>query len=466
VIITSRDKNFDVNLNSEPIDRLSDDETYQMFIKYLQKSYSKEQLEPLLRFTANTPLVIEVLAKQSKKMLKTRELNEVIEYFKDSNLNLKSKIPLSRDDVDSKDITEIINTIFKSNQIERQEQKEILTALANLSPEGVSLDNLIKWLDIEDEDELIETLEELESLGWLSEREEENKPIYQIHRIVKEVVNQNIKQPKTIDLLIDSLKKQLDIKTLNNNYLNGKIYLLDVKELIKNDLKTKEFATLLNNFSLTLYALGDLNEAKKYQLKTIEIEEKVLEPSHPSLATSYNNLSLILKDLGDFNEAKKYQLKAIEIQERVLEPSHPDLASSYNNLSTILKDLGNFNEAKKYQLKTIEIFEIVLESSHPHLAGSYNNLSMILSDLGDLNEAKKYQLKAIKIREKVFEPSHPSLITSYKNILIIYMKLKDTESIIKTVNILIERMDKKDEDYPSLLELKEMFDLIGSSLQS
>jgi len=323
VIITSRDKNFNVNLNSEPIDRLSDDETYQMFIKYLEKNYSKEQLEPLLRFTANTPLVIEVLAKQSKKMLKRRELNEVIEYFKDSNLNLKSKIPLSRDDVNSKDITEIINTIFKSNQIERQEQKELLTALANLSPEGVSLDNLIKWLNIEDEDELIETLEELESLGWLSEREEENRAIYQIHRIIKEVIDKNIKQPKTIDLLINSLAKQLKLKNLNNNDLNGKKYLLDVKELIKNDLETEEFTILLNNLSLILKALGDLNEAKKHQLKATEIFEKVLEPSHPSLAILYNNMATLYYYMEDYREAKVWIDKAWNIIKEVFEKSHP-----------------------------------------------------------------------------------------------------------------------------------------------
>jgi len=423
VVVTSRSSDFDI---AEQINltELSDSDAKLVFDSYFKRAIEPQEqkyIDEIIKLTGNIPLVIEIMAKHTKYYMsaKAKSLKEIVEFYKKNNLDKSVPIKLSKDS-STKQIQRHIQKIFNLDNIATKEQKELLTALANLNPSGVEIWKLNRWIDYDKN--YINASIYLEQIGWLQNRNNEK---LKIHRIVKEVVNQNIKQPKTIDSLIDSLTDQLTSKALNNNNLNGKKYLLDVKELIKNDLKTKEFATLLNNLSLILQALGDFNEAKKYQLKTIEIEKKVLEPSLPSLAKSYNNLSMILSDLGDFNEAKKYQLKATQIWEKVLEPSHPDLATSYNNLSSILLNLEDFNEAKKYQLKTIEIEEKVLEPSHPSLATSYNNLSLILQDLGDLNEAKKYQLKTIEIKEKALEPSHPNLAVSYKNMAILYYKMKD-----------------------------------------
>ena len=50
---------------------------------------------------------------------------------------------------------------------------------------------------------------------------------------------------------------------------------------------------------------------KKYWIKII-----------PMYAMSYNNLSTVYQDMGDLNKALEYQVKAIEIKEKVLDKNH------------------------------------------------------------------------------------------------------------------------------------------------
>ncbi len=143
--------------------------------------------------------------------------------------------------------------------------------------------------------------------------------------------------------------------------------------------------------------MGELEEAKKYILKAIEIDKKAFGPDHPTLAIHYNNLASILQAMGELEEAKEYTLKAIEIDKKAFGPDHPNLAPLYNNLALILQAMGELEEAKKYILKAIEIAEKALGPDHPTLATLYNNLASILQAMGELEEAKEYTEKAIEI---------------------------------------------------------------------
>ena len=63
-----------------------------------------------------------------------------------------------------------------------------------------------------------------------------------------------------------------------------------------------------------------------------------LGPEHVDVATSYNNLALIYHDPGDLEQAKKYQQRSLAIRLDELGPEHVDVATSYNNLASIYKN--------------------------------------------------------------------------------------------------------------------------------
>ena len=87
--------------------------------------------------------------------------------------------------------------------------------------------------------------------------------------------------------------------------------------------------------------MGELEQAKDYHQKAIEIRKNALGPNHIDVATSYNNLGLVYEALGELEQAKDYHKKAIEIRKNALGPNHITVAASYDNLGSVYKAMMN-----------------------------------------------------------------------------------------------------------------------------
>jgi preprotein translocase subunit SecA/nephrocystin-3 len=66
------------------------------------------------------------------------------------------------------------------------------------------------------------------------------------------------------------------------------------------------------------YDKGDLDQAKDYYQRALEIREKQLGPNHVHVADSYNNIGLVHYDKCDLDQAKDYYQRALEIKEKQL----------------------------------------------------------------------------------------------------------------------------------------------------
>ena len=80
-----------------------------------------------------------------------------------------------------------------------------------------------------------------------------------------------------------------------------------------------------------------------------------LGPKHVDVATSYTNLASIYKYLGDLEQAKEYQQRALDIKLDKPGQEHVNVARSYNNLALIYKKVGDFEQAKEYQQLAVVI---------------------------------------------------------------------------------------------------------------
>ena len=79
--------------------------------------------------------------------------------------------------------------------------------------------------------------------------------------------------------------------------------------------------------------MGELEKAKNYYLRAMEIRKKQLGSNHAHVATSYNNIGVVYGDMGELEKARNYHLRAMEIREK--QPNYADRATeptSYNNL--------------------------------------------------------------------------------------------------------------------------------------
>ena len=187
-----------------------------------------------------------------------------------------------------------------------------------------------------------------------------------------------------------------------------------LEERLKN---TEKLATVYNNLGSIYGNLDDHSTSLEFQLKALEIREKVLPPDHPHLAISYGNVGTTYVNLGNHQKALEYMLKALEIQEKVLPQDHPDLATSYGNVGTTYGILGDRNKALEFQLKDLAICEKVLSPDHPVLASSYNNVGTTYTYMEDFPKAVACVEKALEIREKILPPEHPHIESTKQSLM-------------------------------------------------
>ena len=64
------------------------------------------------------------------------------------------------------------------------------------------------------------------------------------------------------------------------------------------------------------------------------------------VATSYNNLGLVYKAMGELEQAKDYHQRALEIKINVLGPNHIKVATSYNDLGLVYQALGELESGQ------------------------------------------------------------------------------------------------------------------------
>ena len=101
--------------------------------------------------------------------------------------------------------------------------------------------------------------------------------------------------------------------------------------------------------------MGELEQAKDYHQRALEIRINVLGPNHLRVATSYNNLGSVFKAMAELEQAKDYHQRALEITINVLGRNHIKVVTSYNNLGLVYQAMGEVEKARNYHQRGIDI---------------------------------------------------------------------------------------------------------------
>ncbi|PFX19564.1 Nephrocystin-3 [Stylophora pistillata] len=173
--------------------------------------------------------------------------------------------------------------------------------------------------------------------------------------------------------------------------------------------------------------LGDLERAKDFHYRALEIRLKKLGPEHVDVAAIYKNLGIICEKLGEIDRAKEWYERALDILLKKLGPGHVAVAASYNNLGILHWELGDLERAKDFHYRALEIRLKKLGPEHVDVAATYNNLGIICEKLGEIDPAKEWYERALDILLKKLGPGHVDVAASYRNLGIIYEKLGEID---------------------------------------
>ena len=175
-------------------------------------------------------------------------------------------------------------------------------------------------------------------------------------------------------------------------------------------------AKMMYIMATTYYDLGLYSRAQPLAERAVQIDRRVLGPSHLDTLRSMEILASILKDAGRYVEAEKLVRETLEIQRRVSGPEDPDLVASMKRLAAILYDEGRYDESEKMKRETLEIQRRILGPDHPETLGSMNNLANALESQGHYAEAEELHRETLASRRRVLGPEHPDTLLSMNNL--------------------------------------------------
>jgi tetratricopeptide (TPR) repeat protein len=141
-----------------------------------------------------------------------------------------------------------------------------------------------------------------------------------------------------------------------------------------------EISTVLNNMSLILVGLGNMEEAKEVCTKAIKLKLKIYGEFHPSTAVSYDNMGKMLQRNGELDDAIYCYYEALAIKLQTLGKTHLSTAQSEHDISSILISKGNFKKAKMYLEMAVYTRQKNLHAYHPLTLESKRLLNFVVEN--------------------------------------------------------------------------------------
>ena len=146
-------------------------------------------------------------------------------------------------------------------------------------------------------------------------------------------------------------------------------------------------------------------------------------PVNEALAQTYNLLGSTYLDLSDIEEARSYHQRALEVRKELFGDSHLEVSHSYDYLGNVYSEEGDFDQALAYHKKALALRSLPSNRKPRFLAYSHINLAYSYSDLGKTTLALKHYSQAETYLKEIYTPDHPNFGIIYNNLGIIYQEL-------------------------------------------
>ena len=156
-----------------------------------------------------------------------------------------------------------------------------------------------------------------------------------------------------------------------------------------------ERARILNDIAWIHFRLGNLPEAKRLLLESLELVENT--DAYDAIASIFNRLGGIAYNEGDWDLAAGYLRKSIAIREAIHDAV--GLATSFNNLGLLEVEMGAFDNALDNLTHSYELKHQLGQAEG--IAMALNNLGWLRLQRGELDEARQNLQSALELAEQI-----------------------------------------------------------------
>jgi tetratricopeptide (TPR) repeat protein len=212
-----------------------------------------------------------------------------------------------------------------------------------------------------------------------------------------------------------------------------------------------EVAVGLNNLAVLARLSGDLDAARRDQLRALDTLEGAGLLDSALGATMTSNLGKVLLAVGDYAAAREMLEKALATREAKLDPLDPELAATLNDLGLVLWRTNNYEAADKAFREAMRRFDEVLGHDHPYTTAVLNSIGLLRASEGRLAEAETAFVESRQLRQRTVGEFHPDYAVSLNNLGKTYLLQGRAEDALKLFEEAVDLCQRVCADNRSLL---------------
>ena len=178
------------------------------------------------------------------------------------------------------------------------------------------------------------------------------------------------------------------------------------------------------------FAMNEYQTALSLYQKALSIQKFSLPAYHSDIAITYSYIGDVYQSTEDYSAALSFYRMALKTQEKSLPPNDPSLAETHNCIGLVHKQMGDYQTALSSYEKALHIEETFLPINHPSLGSTFNNIADLHLVMGRCSTALTLYEKALKIQQKSYSNDHISLATTYRRIGGVYETIGDPSSAV------------------------------------
>ena len=454
VLITSRNNKLEREEYRIPIEPLSAEDQYRLFLRHYGvdalPEAEKEAYVRLFEKVRGHTMLIELIAKTMQEdVMQPAEMMRVLESGDDSDL---TPVEFEKDRRwETETLYRLVSKLFDSTKLSAEE-KNILVRLAYAPARGLRL-RLLKDYFLQARD--FATLTRLVQLSWITRDTDglpQNHRIH-IHPVVCTALRQDAKP--VLSTLTDYIETVLRICTSDAQEITAEDQ-DDLHVLLANlgdaFISSYDAATL----PLIKAQIGELHKYNKYEMALRLTHRAVAicreEPAHtrelPMLLRREADLNV---SLADYPTAIAAYTEAIALWEEQPESPSDQIADAYNHLANVHRKASRHEEALNNFQRAEEWLSDGAEEHRKLRADILNNIGVVYINLHKYAESLDYYEQGLALREKMCaeQPENlqylRDLAYSYHNIGTVYQKKGNAKEALRWHT---EAMERRKQIYP------------------
>lgn len=484
VLITTRLRNLDTNIEKIFLDVLSPEEALRLLTNLIGESKVNKELETaqeLCKWLGYLPLGIELVGRYVARKPPHFTLERMLEQLKEQRLQQEA---INQKQKTLSTAQRGVREAFELSWLELDSTTQQVAALLSLFASEIfawewveSTTRNLNWND----NDVESAVEELYGCHLVQHLEEEGKDLYIIHPLIREFLqikltaSSGIKEVKKAftNNFIEIARSIPDSATLEliNSVKNAIPHLTEVAENLIDVVKDENLIWAFVGLAIYYKEQGLYTLAEPWFNKCFSIVESRLGKNHPDFATSLNNLAVIYNLQGKYKQAEPLSIQALELRKQLLGETHPNVATSLNTLAEIYRFQGKYEAAEPKYIQALELRKHLLGENHPDVAISLNNLAELYRLQGKYEQAELHYIKALELRKRILGENHPDYVQSFYNLALLYYvqgKYPQAEPLLIQANELAKRIfGEKHPNYViSLKNLAELYDSQGKYEQA